>query len=136
MIQEKCVNQFGTDYGKPKFPAVPTTTENDLSDFIEQDSLMFFTILKLDSSFLNHPVDDWINIESFKEAKEVVSNMCVVNDAAEWGVKLCHDFLPTAKKEKNLQNILQVVENCRNHKPNQRKRKLESRNWFLAVENE
>ena len=74
--QEKCVNRFGTDYGKPEFPAIPTTTENDLSDFIGQVSLMFFTILKLDSSFLNHPVDDWINIESFKEAKKVVSNMC------------------------------------------------------------
>ena len=97
---------------------------------------MFFTILKLGSSFLSHRVDDWINIESCKQEKEVVSNMCVVNDAAERRLKLCHNFLPAAKKEKNLQNILQVIENCRNHKPNQRKRKLESRNWFLAVENE
>ena len=40
-----------------------------------------------------------------------MDNMAVVNDSAERGVKLCHDFLDSAKDEARLQNILQVVEN-------------------------
>ena len=44
----------------------------------------------------------------------VVRNLCVVNDAAERGVKLCHDYIDSARKEGNIQSILQVVENNKN----------------------
>ena len=54
----------------------------------------------------------------------VVRNLCVVNDAAEKGVKLCHDYNDSARKEGNIQSILQVVENNKNQPPNQKKRKL------------
>ena len=134
--KEECLNRVGTGYGKPTFPAVPREKETDLSKFLGQDSLMFFKILELDATFLGCPVQDWANHDGYQEAKEVVSKLCVVNDAAVGGVKLCHDFLHTAKKEKNLQQILQVVENCRNRLPNQRKRQLQSKNWYLALSNE
>ena len=49
-------------------------------------------------------------------------------------MKLCHDFLTTAKKDDNLQNILQVVENNRNQLPNQKKRTMSSKNWFLKLQ--
>ena len=45
-----------------------------------------------------------------------------MNDGAERGVKLTYDFLDRARKERNLQNILQVVENARKALPNQCKR--------------
>jgi len=63
----------------------------------------------------------------------VVSNLCVVNDSAERGVKLCHDFVNVSAKENRLQNILQVVENNRNDIPNQHKRKMESKSWFIKL---
>ena len=79
------------------------------------------------------PVEDWEEEPSYKNGKSVVSHLCVVNDAAERGVKLCFDFLNAAKLEDGLQNVLQVVENCRSRLPNQRKRKLESKRWFLKL---
>ena len=60
-----------------------------------------------------------------ENSKNVISNLCVVNDSAECGVKLCSDFVRTAKKEIKFQNIMQVVESNRNMLPNQRKRYLE-----------
>ena len=51
--------------------------------------------------------------------------------ATERGIKLGFDFLNVAKLEEGLQNVLQVVENCRWRLPNQRKRKLESKRWFF-----
>ena len=85
----------------------------------------------MDPSFLESPVSSWHLSDPYLEALKVVNNMCVVNDAAERGVKLCSDFLSSARKEGNLQNILQVVENNRNRVPNQRNRKKESKHWFL-----
>lgn len=125
----------GTEYGKPQFPPIPTSPDQDLTNFIGQDSWMFFHILKLDTSFLELPAKDWANDPAYNSCKEIVSNLCVVNDAAERGVKLCYDFLPTAKKDKKLQEVLQVVENSRNKLPNMRKRQLKSKNWFLALDN-
>ena len=132
-VPDTCSSRIGSGYGKPQFPALPSQVENDLSIFVGTDSWMFFKILKLDESFLTLPVKDWESNSAYKEAEEVVSNLSVVNDAAERGVKLCHDFLHSSKKEGNLQNILQVVENCRSRLPNQRKRQLKSKNWFLSL---
>ena len=49
-----------------------------------------------------------------------------MNDAAERGVKLCSDFLRMAKKEENLQKILQVVESHHKKVPNLRVPKKET----------
>ena len=64
----------------------------------------------------------------------MVDSLSVVNDGAERGVKLAHDFLDAAKTNKNFQNILQVVENDRKSVPNQRKRKVQSKTWFLHLQ--
>ena len=39
-----------------------------------------------------------------------MKSLPVINDSAERGVKLTSDFLHSASKEENLQNVLQVVE--------------------------
>ena len=83
---------------------------------------------------MNTSIENWNENFSYIEAKQIISKLCVVNDAAERGVKLCYDFLSSSKKEENLQNILQVVENVRNKIPNQRKRKnISTKNWFLSL---
>ena len=66
--------------------------------------------MRLDPWFLSLPVEIWQLDSSFNEAKLTVSNLMVVNDAAERGVKLCHDYTKSSKQEGVLQNILQVVE--------------------------
>ena len=59
--------------------------------------------------------------------------MYVVNDGAERGVKLCNDFLSQAKREDRHQNILQVVENDRNMRPDQRSNKAQTKRWYLKL---
>ena len=54
---------------------------------------MFFRILNLSPSFLAKRVEEWEDDESYLEAMVTAVNLVLVNDAAERGVKLCHDFL-------------------------------------------
>lgn len=141
IVEEICKYNFdasntkriGQSYGKPFFPKIPQDVPEDLSFFVGEDSVIFFQILNIDTSFLKVPIQLWNENKAYCDAKKVISNICVVNDAAERGVKLCHDFLSSSKKEDNLQNILQVVENARNEKPNIRQKKVKSKNWFLIL---
>ena len=91
---------------------------------------MFFKILKLDSSFLQQPIDTWKKNPAFIDAKLVIDHIKVVNDAAERGVKLAQDFQGAARKEKRYQNVLQVVENSRKLISDQRISKT-GQLWYL-----
>ncbi len=74
---------------------------------------------------------------TYLDAMEIVSSMCVVNDGAERGVKLCHDFISLSKEETKHQNVLQIVENDRNQRPKQRitKEKDQDKRWFIKLVN-
>ena len=123
----------GAGYGKPSFSVLPKEATVDLAKFAGKDSFLIFNILKLDAAFLHTPVSEWHGEQSYFSAMEVVTHLCVVNDFTERGVKLCHDFLQVSTQENRLQKVLQVVENNRNAVPNQRKRKIESKAWFIKL---
>ena len=95
-----------------------------LSDYIGPDSIGFFTILGLDTDFLEESVKDWAASPTYQAAKAAVKNLPVVNDAAERGVKITSDFLDSARNEERFQTVLQVVENDRRKMPNQQKRHI------------
>ena len=129
-----CKTRFGSGFGKPQFPQPPKDTSRDLDFYIGGDSWMFFNILKIDSSFLRKPVVEWKDNQLYKNAKLIVDNIKVVNDAAERGLKLAQDFQGAAQKEQHYQNILQVVENSRKSLPNQRKQNSDSLpSWYLML---
>ena len=131
-----CSKRTGSDYGKPILPKIPEKSLDtlDLSLFVGEDSWSIFSIMKLNYGFLSKPVQDWPKDDGYLDAKLIINNLSVVNDGAERGVKLAYDFLDSSKKEENLQNVLQVVENDRNLVPNQRKRKLSSGRWSLKLD--
>ena len=79
------------------------------------------------------PASAWKKDPGYNETSEKVHSLLVVNDAAERGVKLCHDFRGRAKKEGRLQNILQTVQNDRSTRPNLRKKKQASKEWYLIL---
>ena len=81
---------------------------------------MFFKILKLDSSFLQQPIDTWRKNPAFIDAKIIIDHIKVLNDVAERNVKLAQDFQGAARKEKRYQNVPQVLENSRKLIPDQR----------------
>lgn len=114
--------RFGTEFGKPSFPA-EVTLASSLADFVNPDSWFMFHILQLDSQFLSAEVSDWEMSAAYQTSARNVEALNVVNDSAERGVKLTSDFLSFAKGEEHFQNILQVVEDERKKQPNLRKRK-------------
>ena len=126
----------GAFHGKPVFPTMSQRVNKDLVQFVGPRSIKFFHIMRLDPGFLSLPVEIWELESSFNEAKLIVSNLMVVNDAAERGVKLCHDYIKSIKQEGVLQNILQVVENVRARVPDmrQREKQTKEKKWFLVLE--
>ena len=76
-------------------------------------SRTFFSVLRFDDSFLSVPVTQWEVTPSFIVAKETVQNLTCVNDCAERGVALIHDFNTSTKDEVQKQYLLQVVEQHR-----------------------
>ena len=123
--RQVCSKRFGSGYGKPKCPKVPRTGPIDLTMFVGDDSWSLFEIIKINAEgFITKPIEDCPLNDEYTRAKSIVENLCVVNDAAERSVKLVCAFIYRARKEENLQNILQVVECDRQNTPNQRKRKI------------
>ncbi len=108
----------------------------ELKDFVGSDSWKFLSVLGVYNSVLCKPVDSWSEDRSYRESSDLLQKLQVKNDAAERGLKLGHAFRDMVKIEANYQNILQVVENDRKAKPNQRssqKSKQEpADNWFLV----
>ena len=125
-----CKSREGNGFGKPRFPALPDEPEHvDLSDFIGEDSWSFFKILCIREGFLQLPVSQWSSNSDWLRGKSIVDALHV----AERGIKLCQDFLGTARTEGRFQEILQVVENARHSVPNQRRRKVASNSWYLVL---
>ena len=120
---DKCEGQTGTEFGKPEFPDILKQDVIDslsLPSYAWRDSGALLFILRLETAFLKKSIEDE---DSFVWAEEIVDNL------AEQGVKLCHDFNTTAEKNTghhsscwNNQNVL----------PNQRKRTASSKNWLSS----
>ena len=106
---------------------MPERINEDLVQFVGLSSFKFFDIMRLDPGFLSLPVETGELDSSFNEAKLTVSNLVVVNDGAERGVKLCHDYINSRKQEGVLQNILQIVENIRARIPDIRQREKQTK---------
>ena len=138
LSQEKqfFASRHGNSHGKPNQPAMPSelNTESDLTIYVGPSSWSFFQATACSTDFMYKPVTEWENDHNYIKARHIVENMAVVNDAAERGVKLCHDFLDSARKEDRLQDILQVVENDRSANPNQRRKNNTEKKWYLKLQ--
>lgn len=92
--------------------------KKQLKNFVNADSWKFFSILGIDSTFLDDA--SWSSRSEYAKASGFLKHLRVTNEAAERGVKLVSDFLGLAKTEGVLQDYLQVVEKNRQDMPNMR----------------
>ena len=74
---------LSSPFAKQEMRFSSTLEEKALKDFVGQDSWTLFQFLDLDSGFLEHPATKWKTLECYQKGKHVVSNLPVVNDAAE-----------------------------------------------------
>jgi hypothetical protein len=93
-----------------------------LHDFVTHNTMNFFHILSIPSSFLAADPNSWASNEAYLEAEAVVRELRVVNDTAERGVALMHDYNELlTKNEEQMQFALQVVKEHRNRFPDSKK---------------
>ncbi|KAL4103552.1 hypothetical protein QTP88_018914 [Uroleucon formosanum] len=72
--------------------------------------------------FLHQNPENWPNIKSYTNAKNILQNLNVVNDVAERGVKLMEDFnTKFTKNENQKQYVLKLVQEYRKKYPSHRK---------------
>lgn len=130
-------HRVGSSFGKPDLKPISEEMES-LNDLIGPGSMRFFHIVNAPYEFLQTPADEWTKMDDFLEMKTIVQNLQVVNEAAERGVKLCHDFLGVTKDEERFQDVLQVVESSRKIVPKQRKlsSRSQEKSWFLALDDD
>ena len=80
---------------------------DDLTNFLNKDlpfdlltnkSWKLFARFHISDIFLRADPSTWKDIEEYKQAKEVISSLKIVNDAAEGGVKLMEEYNQTFSK--------------------------------------
>jgi len=76
-------------------------------------SRSFFTMSRIDDSFLEIPVCEWHLSECYTSAVNKIKNIPCVNDIAERGVALIQTFNATTKNEAQKQYLLQVTQQHR-----------------------
>ena len=91
--------------------AMHLTEGSELWDFVKPHSWDFFTILKVSADWLTWPLDKWEESEDYQKARQFVTTVKVVNDAAERGIKLASDYVQSLTKDSEVrQKIFQTVE--------------------------
>lgn len=99
--------------------------EKNLENFVSSNSLRFFQILGISSSFLKKDIETWNEDSDYVAAKNIVHSLRVVNDIAERGVALMEEFnkLITTNEEQK-QYLLLLVKEYRKKYPNTNKSTL------------
>ena len=108
---------------KLKFPKILPNT--DLYDLATEEPLEFFSIIKVDSKWLEQAVDSWDNSGDFQTTKTFVSTVKTTNDLAERAIKTATDYAQIlTKNEDTRRRIIQGVEDHRRAYPDFSKKTL------------
>ena len=79
-------------------------------ELISNKSIQFFQRFRISSDFLHKDPNLWKITTEYKEAKDIIATLKVVNDSAERGVKLMEEFNDKfTKQEEQKQYVLQVI---------------------------
>lgn len=104
--------------------------EYELHDFINENTSNFFKRFDISTDFLQKDPSEWNEMPEYQNAKQKLSELEVVNDFAERGVKLMKDFNKSSTKdEETKQFLLQVVSNYRQQYPDHSKSILDQENY-------
>lgn len=96
-----------------------------LPDFVSTRTKKLFTALGIPEDFIHHHPSEWNTIDSYKQGRNTVLKLKVVNDAAERGISLIQSFNSVlTNQEEQKQYLLQVVEKHRLDYPDTKKSTL------------
>ncbi|XP_025420329.1 uncharacterized protein LOC112690518 [Sipha flava] len=87
-------------------------------ELILNKSIQFFQGFCISPDFLQKDPSLWKTTTEYKEAKNIISTLKVVNDSAERSVKLMEEFNDKfTKQEEQKQYMLQIVQDYRKQYP-------------------
>lgn len=99
--------------------------KNDLSDFVSSKTKDFFSSFEFSTDFLELDPSEWENNDQYQNAFDICSELFVVNDTAERGIKFLKDYNRVlTRDEEEFQLILQVVDSYRKMYPSHKKSSL------------
>lgn len=93
---------------------ISTFTKKDFNDFVNVETLNLFSRFNISRDFLKLHPDSWSENNEFIKGKNMLSQLLVVNDVAERGVKLIQEYNSILTKDENQKQFLvQVVKDYR-----------------------
>ncbi|GBP21286.1 hypothetical protein EVAR_11681_1 [Eumeta japonica] len=98
------LSEEGSEYSPKRITLdISHIEEKSIENFVNSNTLRFFTILGIPSTFLQKEPRLWEEDEDYKASREIVRSMRVVNDIAERGVALIEEFnkIITSDEEQN-----------------------------------
>ena len=99
-----------------------------LEDFVTKKSIVLVEKMQLPSGFLQVDPEIWAAHDDYATSLQIIQDMKVVNDHAEWGVALVQEFSgQLTRDEVQLQFLLQVVEEHRRAFPDSSKQTVAGR---------
>ena len=104
-------NQEAVEKKIQEMPHSANLNSKFLNDFIGHDSWTMFKLLGIDSSFVKCPVREWEESSSYLHGKQILSNLPVVNDAAEraLGIATNMNTKTAPKSNDQRQDIYKIV---------------------------
>lgn len=96
-----------------------------VANFVSKATYRFFRRLGIQYSFINVDPELWSERDDYKQGRDIVHQLKVVNDLAERGVALIEEYNSIlTKNEEQKQYLLQIVQDHRQRFPDCKKRSL------------
>lgn len=113
---------------KPTFKA--DAPKKSLADFVGENSTLLFTLLNLETNFLNEDPKLWEKNEEYKKFENYCQNILVVNDSSERNVQLAQTCILQARDECKIQNVFKIKKNVQGLLPRNKLTKTNLLEYF------
>ena len=94
------------DYKRNQAKKCMELVDKEIEYFISKDSMKFFSAFQIETSFLEEDASHWMGNAAYEKGKKIVSQLKVVNDVAERGVKLMSDFNDLKTRDEDQKQFL------------------------------
>lgn len=115
----------GPDAFQPGKPVFPAQRLEAMEGLVGPNSWLLFKLLNANDDWLDLPAGQWEGNPGYHQMATIVSNIAVVNDAAERGVKDVQDFANTAMDDAHRGRIILVSNSHRAKLPEFLKNEME-----------
>ncbi|KAL4113798.1 hypothetical protein QTP88_017371 [Uroleucon formosanum] len=89
---------------------IKTFIKKELHEFVSPETVNFFSRFKISADFIDFHPDNWKEREDYKKGINILTELSVINDVAERGVKLIQEYNSILTKDENQKQFLLQVQ--------------------------